>query len=165
MPKELGMTTILLVEDEANQRLLYQMVLEDEGYGVVMAENGKQALQQVARARPDLVLLDLGMPDMDGITVLNRMMDLNPRMPVVIYSGHERLKDTFTTWAAAAYVMKNSNPDILKREIGCVLQAREMAGLTPWGPRLLGSGSEWNGSGAEGKGSSINSHNNGTPSA
>ena len=109
------MTTILLVEDEANQRLLYQMVLKDEGYGVVMAETGRQALQQVVEARPDLVLLDPGMPDMDGMTVLDRMMDLNPRMPVVIHSGYERPKDTFMTWAADAYVMKNSNPDILKR--------------------------------------------------
>lgn len=127
------MATILLVEDEANQRLLYQIELEEEGHEVVVAESGGQALRRVEEVQPDLVVLDLRMPEMDGISVLERMMDMNPRLPVVIHSGYERFKDHFMTWAADAYVVKNSNPNVLKGAIDRVLLERGMAGQTPAG--------------------------------
>jgi CheY-like chemotaxis protein len=96
------MPTILLVEDEANQRLLYQMELEDEGYHVVAAGNGREALQEAQRTRPDLVVLDLRMPGMDGLEALQRMMALNQSLPVIIHSAYETYKDNFITWAADA---------------------------------------------------------------
>ena len=128
------MPTILLVEDEANQRLLYQMELEDEGYEVVFACNGREALQEAQRARPDLVVLDLRMPDMDGLEALQRLMALNQKLPVIIHSAYETHKDNFMTRAADAYVVKSSNVDVLKAEIRQVLARLSSEGRRPvWG--------------------------------
>ena len=110
------MTTILLVENERNQRLLYQMELEDEGYRVVFASDGWEALQQVKEKLPDLVVLDLRMPGMDGIEALGRMMGLNAKLPVIIYTGDESFKDHFMILGADAYVVKRSNLDVLKKD-------------------------------------------------
>ena len=125
------MPTILLVEDEANQRLLYRMELEDEGYHVVAAGNGREALQEARRTRPDLVVLDLRMPDMDGLEALQRMPALNPRLPVIIHSAYETYKDHFMTWAADAYVVKSSNVDVLKAEIRQILSRLNNEGRRP----------------------------------
>ena len=115
------MTTILLVEDELNHRLLYQTELEDDGYRVVLASDGWGALQQVKEEHPDLVVLDLGMPGMDGIEALWRMVGLNAKLPVIIYSAYDNSQDNFMTWLADAYLVKSSNLDVLKGEIEQVL--------------------------------------------
>ncbi|OGG55494.1 MAG: hypothetical protein A3F84_18785 [Candidatus Handelsmanbacteria bacterium RIFCSPLOWO2_12_FULL_64_10] len=118
------MATILVVEDQPNQRLLYQMELEEEGYRVVLASDGREALQNVQGEHPDLVVLDLRMPGMDGIETLGRMMALNSRLPVIIYSAYNSFMDNFMSWAAEAYLVKSSNVDLLKAEIRRVLLKR-----------------------------------------
>ncbi len=128
------MTTILVVEDELNQRLLYQMELEDDGYRVVLASDGWEALQQVKEEHPDLVVLDLGMPGMDGIEALGRMMDQNAKLPVIIYSACESFRDNLASWAADAYVVKSSNLDVLKHEIEQVLLERQGKSHEPAAP-------------------------------
>ena len=128
------MTTILLVEDELNQRLLYQMELEDDGYRVVLASDGWEALQQVKEEHPDLVVLDLGMPGMDGIEALDRMMDQNAKLPVIIYSAYESFRDNYMTWTADAYVVKSSNLDVLMHEIERVLLERQKKSHEPVAP-------------------------------
>jgi DNA-binding NtrC family response regulator len=117
--------TVLLVEDEANQRLLYQMELGDEGYRVLLASDGEQALESVRRDRPDVVVLDLLLPGIHGLELLDRIMGLNPALPVVIHSAYESYKDEFVTWAADAYVVKSSDLDVLKGEIARVIKARQ----------------------------------------
>lgn len=118
------MITVLLVEDQPNQRLLYQMELEEEGYRVVLASDGREAIQKVKEERPDLVVLDLRMPGMDGIETLGRMMALNSRLPVIIYSAYNSFMDNFMSWVADAYLVKSSNVDLLKAEIQRVLLKR-----------------------------------------
>ena len=125
------MPTILLVEDEANQRLLYQTELEDEGYHVVAAGNGREALQEAQKTRPDLVVLDLRMPGMDGIEALQRLLALNQKLLVIIHSADETFKDNFMTWAADAYVVKSSDVDVLKAEIRQVLSRLNHEGSRP----------------------------------
>jgi CheY-like chemotaxis protein len=67
------MKTILIVDDEFGIVDILSEVLEDEGYRVVTAANGKQGLEQVAEVRPDLVILDVMMPVLDGLEVLRRL--------------------------------------------------------------------------------------------
>ena len=123
------MNTILVVEDEPNQRLLYRMELENEGYRVVLASQGEEALEKVKEAKPDLVVLDLRFPVMGGMELLDRMMGLNAKLPVIIYSAYDGYKDNFLTWSADAYLVKNSNLDLLKKEIKRIVSQRKAACL------------------------------------
>ena len=125
------MSTILLVEDKKNQRLLYEMELQDEGYEVALAADGREALQKAAEEHPDLVVLDLGMPNMDGIETLCRLNGLNDRLPVIIYSAMSQFKDNYLTWIADAFVVKNSNLEVLKQAIKRQLRERQQATQAP----------------------------------
>ena len=83
------MATILVVDDELGIRALLSEILTDEGHSVELAENAAQARAARERMRPDLVLLDIWMPDVDGITLLkewNATAQLT--MPVIMMSGH-----------------------------------------------------------------------------
>jgi two-component system nitrogen regulation response regulator NtrX len=78
----------LIVDDEESIRKTLADVFEDEGWQSVTAENGKVGLQLFSKRQPDLVLLDVWMPGMDGIETLQKMRHLNPKAPIVIMSGH-----------------------------------------------------------------------------
>ena len=83
------MQQILVVDDEVGIRELLSEILRDEGYQVRLAENAGQARAQRSQARPDLVLLDIWMPDTDGITLLREWASSGLlTMPVVMMSGH-----------------------------------------------------------------------------
>jgi two-component system nitrogen regulation response regulator NtrX len=79
---------ILVVDDEAEIRRSVRMILEYEGHDVQEASSGPEALALVQRETPDLVFLDIKMPGMDGLEVLQKMREVNDALPVVIISGH-----------------------------------------------------------------------------
>lgn len=80
---------ILVVDDEPDIRHLLQEILEDEGYDVAVAENGEAARKSYRQRQPGLILLDIWMPDVDGITLLKEWIDDgNLSMPVIMMSGH-----------------------------------------------------------------------------
>jgi len=80
---------ILVVDDEPDIRHLLQEILEDEGFDVEVAENGETARQAYRQHQPNLILLDIWMPDVDGITLLKEWnKDGNLPMPVIMMSGH-----------------------------------------------------------------------------
>ncbi|MEN9688743.1 MAG: hypothetical protein RI998_740 [Pseudomonadota bacterium] len=83
------MATILVVDDELGIRDLLFEILNDEGHQVELAENAAQARAARAHARPDLVLLDIWMPDTDGVTLLKEWAGAGLlNMPVIMMSGH-----------------------------------------------------------------------------
>ncbi len=84
MPK----SRILIIDDEAAIRDSLRMTLEYEGYEFVGAATGQEGLALAEREAPDLVLLDVKMPGMDGIEVLERLRSMNETLPVVVISGH-----------------------------------------------------------------------------
>ena len=118
------MPRILIVDDDDNQRLLYRELFEDEGYTVFEASDGRDALACIERDPPDVVVLDINMPGMDGLQTLTRIHDLNRRMPVILHSAYAAYKDQFVSWIADAYVTKSSNPDDLTRAVRTVLAAK-----------------------------------------
>jgi two-component system nitrogen regulation response regulator NtrX len=79
---------ILVIDDEAAIRESLRMILEYEEYGFLGASSGQEALALVQRDRPDLVLLDIKMPGMDGMEVLRKLRALDETLPVVMISGH-----------------------------------------------------------------------------
>jgi two-component system nitrogen regulation response regulator NtrX len=84
MPK----SRILVIDDEAAIRDSLKMTLEYEGYEFLAAATGQEGLALIEREGPDLVLLDVKMPGMDGLEVLDRIRSLNDALPVVVVSGH-----------------------------------------------------------------------------
>ena len=116
---------ILLVEDEEALRLLYQEELEEEGYEVLTAKNGKEALQKLTKERPDLVILDIIMPEMDGMEALGRILSKNKRIPIVLHTSHPAYQEDFMSWAADAYVLKSTDLRELNEKIKELLEKRE----------------------------------------
>src|SRR6188472_3157224 len=84
MPK----SRVLVIDDEAAIRDSLKMTLEYEGYEFLGAATGQEGLALVEREAPDLVLLDVKMPGMDGLEVLDRLRNMNESLPVVVVSGH-----------------------------------------------------------------------------
>ena len=116
---------ILVVDDEPDIRELVKDILEDESYEVEVAENGEAARNAFARRTPDLVLLDIWMPDTDGITLLREWSSGGtPDCPVVVMSGHGNLETAVeaTRLGAHDFVQK---PISLAKLLSIVSQALE----------------------------------------
>ncbi len=97
-------THILVVDDEPDIRALVQEILEDEGYAVVVAENGEAARQSLRERRPDLILLDIWMPDRDGISLLKEWgEDEGLPCPVIMMSGHGTVETAVEATRLGAY--------------------------------------------------------------
>lgn len=115
------MTTILVVEDDKNQRLLYEQELRLEGYDVVTASDGKEALEKVQEQLPDLIVMDINMPRMDGIETMGKILGKNKEIPVIINTAYSNYKDNFMSWAADAYIVKSSDLSELKSTVKKIL--------------------------------------------
>ncbi len=89
------MTKIMIVDDEFDIRLVLSMTLEDSGYEVVQAVNGSEALETVRTVNPDLILLDINMPEMDGFQVLEQLKSYRDTadIPVMMISARSRPRD------------------------------------------------------------------------
>ena len=122
------MTKLLVVEDDPNQRRLYQQELEDDGYEVHTAASGKEALAEIGKDRPDLVIMDISMPGMDGIEALGKVLGVDNTIPVILNTAYANYKDNFLSWAADAYVVKSSDLTELKATIKSVLKKRTEEG-------------------------------------
>ncbi len=83
---------ILVVDDEISILQSLRGVLQDEGYQVVVAASGEEALDEVRRDMPDIVLLDVWLPGMDGLEALDELKKLHPHLPVIIISGHGNIE-------------------------------------------------------------------------
>lgn len=83
---------VLIVDDEAQIRRFLRISLETNGYRVYEVENGQDAIARVAQSRPDLVILDMGLPDMDGLEVLKRLREWT-NTPVIILSVRDADRD------------------------------------------------------------------------
>jgi two-component system nitrogen regulation response regulator NtrX len=94
---------VLIVDDESSIRASLAGVLRDEGYEVLKAESGPAALASVAENEPDVVLLDIWMPGMDGIETLTRLKAVHPALPVVIMSGHGTIETAVRATKLGAY--------------------------------------------------------------
>jgi CheY-like chemotaxis protein len=78
---------ILVVDDEDNIRTLVQTMLKQEGRQVVLAARGKEAIAMFKKERPNLTILDIDMPDIDGITVLREIRTIDPLARVMVFTG------------------------------------------------------------------------------
>ena len=116
---------ILIVDDEENIRFLYEQELLDEGYEIILARDGVECLDMVTRHAPDLIILDIRMPRMDGLEAIGKIIEINKHIPIIINSAYSVYKDDFMSWAADAYVVKSSDLTQLKNTIRVVLDKKK----------------------------------------
>lgn len=115
------MPKLLIVEDESSLRELYEEELAEEGYEIITASNGIEALDIIRNDRVDMIILDISMPGMDGIVTLGKVVSEERKIPVIIYTAYSDYKNNFMTWTADAYLTKSSNLDELKKKINNLL--------------------------------------------
>ncbi len=111
------MKKILLVDDEEGIQMLYREELEDEGYEVISAYTGEEGLEKFKTESPDLVILDIQMPGMNGIETLRQMKMENPQLPVILSTAYNEYKQDLGAWASDEYVVKSSNINELKEAV------------------------------------------------
>ena len=95
--------TILVVDDETSILQSLEGILTDEGFEVVIAESGLEALEKVQEEMPDLVLLDIWMPGLDGIETLEKIKGLYPTLQVIMMSGHGNIETAVKSTKVGAY--------------------------------------------------------------
>jgi len=132
--------TALIIDDEVQIRRLLRLALESKGYEVQEAENGQLGLQACAVHRPEVVLLDLGLPDMDGIEVLRRLREWS-EAPVLILSVRDEEKGKIAALESGAddYVTKPFATGELLARLAAI-QRRRHGGDSPeivFGPLLV----------------------------
>ncbi len=116
--------TILVVDDEEGIRSLCRELLSEEGYDVIEAEDGMEALREVEESNPDLVVLDIKMPQMDGMEALRRILRRKRDLPVILYTGYSHHGKAVMTSGVDAYVVKSSDMSELRKKIKQLLSAR-----------------------------------------
>lgn len=135
---EIPTSRVLLVEDDANMRLVFRRMLEREGWSVTEAEHGRAALECVAQTQPDLILLDLMMPEMNGFEFIDALRD-NPAwrsLPIVIITAHDlspsdylRLKgDVEQILQKGAYSRDQLLQEVRDQVIACIDYRRSLEG-------------------------------------
>jgi DNA-binding response OmpR family regulator len=107
---------ILVVDDDLHIQRLYKEEFEEEGYEVVIASNGKEAIDLFDSEVPDIVTLDILLPDVDGIRLLRQMKEKRPKVPIIMSTAYD-YRDDFAVWASEAYIVKSSDLDELKATI------------------------------------------------
>ena len=129
LPEKKG--TILYVEDNPDNRLLVKRILMAEDYSLLEAIDGKDALNVLKTARPDLILMDINMPDMDGYTLTAKIKSLPgfERIPILALTANVMRGDKERTLEAGCdgYIQKPLDIDQLTREIEKFLSRRSNA--------------------------------------
>jgi DNA-binding NtrC family response regulator len=116
------MRTILFVDDQANIRRFLKDQFEEEGYRVVLAQDGWEAISVMQKEHPDVAVLDLLMPRAGGLDAAEMMMDIEPGLPVIFFTAHDDLciKD-MRACRAVACLEKSEDLTELKRTVAAVV--------------------------------------------
>ena len=136
------MAEILIVDDEIGVRELLTEVLQDEGHSVILAANGAEAREQTKRSSIEVILLDIWMPDTDGITLLKEWMSTGFQVPVIVMSGHATIDTAVEATKIGAYDYLEK-PITLSKLTNTIKNATEKVPVSP----LISSQNEQNTSG------------------
>jgi two-component system OmpR family response regulator len=127
---------VLVVDDEPNIRELVQVALKFHGCSVSTARNGREALRQAEAARPDLIVLDVMLPDLDGFEVCRRLRAAGNEVPVIFLTARDTSSDTVTGLAIGGddYVTKPFSVEALVARVRAVLRRASRAAAGEAGP-------------------------------
>jgi len=118
---------ILIIDDDENIRKVLQTILEDEGYIVETADTAKKGIEQSEKAFYNLALIDVRLPDMEGIELLSKLRSTKPKMRKIIVTGYPTLQNAVAAVnkGADAYVMKPFEVDKILQTIREQLKKQE----------------------------------------
>ncbi|MBM2833428.1 MAG: cheY 3 [Candidatus Brocadiaceae bacterium] len=112
------MRTILVVDNDKNHLFLIEQELLSEGYNIVTAKDGCEALKKVKEHFPDIVVMDIVLPDMDSSELIERIICRNRKIPIIIHTSYTSYKCKLIAWLTVAYVIiKSSDLSELKNKI------------------------------------------------
>jgi two-component system cell cycle response regulator DivK len=121
--------TILYVEDNLENRMLIRRILQAEGFNMVEASNAKQALETILQERPDLILMDINLPEMDGYTLTARLkaMPQLKNVPIIALTANVMRGDRERTLEAGCdgYIQKPVDVDLIPQQINQFLVNRK----------------------------------------
>lgn len=121
-----GQRTILVVDDFDDTRLLLRVWLQKKGYRVVEAENGNQAVAEAQSQQPDLIIMDVEMPELDGLSATRKIRTLenSEEVPIVVVSayGADEFRDDALAAGCDAYVSTPFEPDELENLIKTLIK-------------------------------------------
>jgi two-component system, NtrC family, response regulator HydG len=111
--------SVLVVDDEAEMRTVLSKILNDEGYSVEMAQNGKQAVKICHETPFDVALVDIELPDIKGTELLLRLKEIQPKLIVIIVTGHASVENAVeaVNEKADGYILKPLNVPVLLKTI------------------------------------------------
>jgi len=112
---------VLLVDDEERIVNFLALKLKVSGFDVITANDGLHCLEMAKTAKPDIMLLDIIMPGMDGLEVLRRLRQFSD-MPVIVLSAKERVSEEVMSLGATSFIAKPFNPDELVEKIRLILE-------------------------------------------
>ncbi len=118
------MNTVLLTDDNEDMIELIQLILAKSGYNLKVAHGGKEALRICKESPPDLILMDLRMPDLDGFTVIKALRTSGFTNPIIVLAGSESAEDKKRAAAAGCddYIVKTMEMRELEFKIDALLQ-------------------------------------------
>jgi two-component system, response regulator, stage 0 sporulation protein F len=116
---------LLIVEDDESQRFLYQEELQEEGYEVVLANNGKEALKCLEGTLFDLIILDIRMPEMDGIEALGKIVSRYKKISVILHTAYPEYRNQSIASLADAFILKSSDLSLLKKTVKELLEEKK----------------------------------------
>ena len=119
------MTTLLVVDEEVNSRLLYKAEFQEEGYEVTVAETSQEAMEKIHRSKPDIITLDLKMPGTKGIEFLRKVKEEESGIPVVLCSAYAGYKKDFRIGICDAFVVQSADLTELKMIIKLILSHKQ----------------------------------------
>ncbi|MCI0512098.1 response regulator [candidate division KSB1 bacterium] len=117
------MATILVVDDEEFELVRYEKCLMDEGYQVILAHDGYEAIEKVKAQHPDLIILDIKMPGIDGIETMGIIFEKDYHLPVIIHTAYSIWRENFRSRLADAFVVKSTDMAELKVKIKELLKS------------------------------------------
>ncbi len=121
------MKKVLFADDDLSLLTLYRDEFSEDGYEVALAANGKEAIEKFQKEKPDVVVMDIRMPVMDGITAMNILLGKNRQTPVILNSAYPQYQQNYMTWGAEAFLVKSSDLTELKGKVREVLRKRRIA--------------------------------------
>ncbi len=98
---------ILIVDDSEDMLALMVRGLESRGYQVKVCRRAEEAMESLRAWKPDLVILDIAMPEMDGITLLQWIREQDRDLPIIMCTAYEHYRQDFNVWASEAYIVKS----------------------------------------------------------